>query len=235
MVQLAPATLLPPHLSASVNSEAFVPLIPTLEMVKAEPPASLEGEHLRCAGRPNYLARKRQAAWRRLTIRVAVVPVPVSGTASGRPERSFAMVSVPTRVPVAGGVKVILTVRLATAETFQRNRQSRQNRRRRAADRDAGDARAQRHSSFVNVTVWDALVVSTTSFKNDKLVGNTTTGTYNSALARSNHCYRWRRCPRQQAPFAVKHRRGVRCAGGVQAAGGGESPRRGVVQLCTSQ
>jgi hypothetical protein len=41
MVQLAPAATLPPQLSVSANSEAFVPLIPTLEMIKAELPVLL--------------------------------------------------------------------------------------------------------------------------------------------------------------------------------------------------
>jgi hypothetical protein len=41
MVQLDAAPKLPPQLSLSANSEAFVPLIPTFEMVKAELPVLL--------------------------------------------------------------------------------------------------------------------------------------------------------------------------------------------------
>jgi len=41
MVQLAPPATLPPQLSVSANSEAFVPLVATLEMIKAELPVLL--------------------------------------------------------------------------------------------------------------------------------------------------------------------------------------------------
>jgi len=54
----------------------------------------------------------------RLTIRVAVSPVPVSGTGNGLVERLFAMFRLPDRLPAAAGVKVTLIEQLAPAGTL---------------------------------------------------------------------------------------------------------------------
>jgi hypothetical protein len=47
-----------------------------------------------------------------------VIPVPVSGTGTGLPERLFAMFRLPVRFPPAAGVKVTLIEQLAPAETL---------------------------------------------------------------------------------------------------------------------
>jgi hypothetical protein len=93
------------------------------------------------------------------------------------------MFRLPVRLPAAAGVKVTLMEQLAAAGTLPRQLLV-------SAKSEAFVPLIEMlvmvsavDLLFVNVTVWDALVVPGGWFENDRFVGKTPTGTYNSALA----------------------------------------------------